>query len=1338
MNFVLSHSRAPALPSASSSPAPRRLSSLVTATLLLLAPLLGSGQQASAAEFTLTDGWALQSSSNVTQGGAALSAPGFQPNGWYPITMPATIIAGLLQNNVFPDPFYAKNLSTIDPAQFTPTWWYRKEFTLPASENGKRVWLKFEGLNYRAAIWFNGTQLSNTTQTVGPFRAFEYDVTSLVNYTGGNAIAVQITGPTNFQSDLTIFFIDWNPSPPDKNMGIVNDVVVRTSGAAKIRNPLVSTKLDLPSLSVAHLTVVAEVTNGSNAAVSGTVDGNIGTVTFSQPVTLAARETKRVTFTPTAFPQLNFNNPTLWWPWEYGTPALHTLNLSVTLGGQVSDSLSTEFGIRQVTSALNSSGHRIFSINGKRILIRGAAWAPDMFQRRSPERQEAEVRYIRDLNLNLVRFEGKFEDENMFRLMDRYGLLVMVGWNCCDSFQRSGSWTAEQKAIAYDSLRNQMYRLRIHPSMMVWVNGSDEVSAPEVEQQYVNIEADLQWPAPTIAAAAARSTPQEGATGVKMNGPYEYEPPSYWESDPTRGGGAWGFSTEISPGADVPVIESLRKFIPEANLWPINTFWTYHCNTGAFTNLNVFTNAMNQRYGAANSAAEYAAKAQLSTYESHRAMFEAYGRKKYTATGVIQWMLNNAWPGMFWHVYDYYLQPGGTYFGVKNALEPLHVQYSYTARTVTVVNSTLQSFGNLTARAQVFNLDGSLKHNQSATLSAGPDSTMDAFTLPAISGLSPTYFLRLTLTNSSGVLVSQNTYWLSTKADVVDWASYGDPWYYTRQSAYADFKAIPTMPASTVAYNHTTATVGDDREHTVTLTNTGSTLAFFLRLKINRMSDGEEILPVIWQDNYVTLVPGESRTLKARYASVDLDGSSPALQIVPYLPNVTLTPATGPLPVAAPVFTPAPGTYASTQSVTIASSTSGASIRYTTDGSTPSSTAGTLYSGPVSIASTTTLRAIAYKAGLSDSSVTSGAYTIEAGTTDVKFSIPASAVTASANDGNLPANVVDGNLSTRWSASGDPQWIQFNLGGAKRVAFVKIAFYNGAARSSRFDVQTSTDGVTWANARTGVSSNGTSAALETFDFPDIDPANFVRIVGHGNTVNAWNSYAEVEIWGGPASGGGGQVASPTFSPAGGTFTTPQSVSLSSATAGSSIRYTTDGSTPNATTGTVYTGPIAVSATTTLRAIAYSAGMTDSAVTSATYTINSGSTPAKLPVAPPVTASSNDGNVPGNTIDGNLATRWSASGDGQWIQYNLGTLRTVSYLKIAFYSGNIRTTTFDVQVSGNGADWTTVLTRRVSSGTSTGLETFDFPDAFGQHVRIVGHGNSVNLWNSLTEVEIWGF
>ncbi len=318
---------------------------------------------------------------------------------------------------------------------------------------------------------------------------------------------------------------------------------------------------------------------------------------------------------------------------------------------------------------------------------------------------------------------------------------------------------------------------------------------------------------------------------------------------------------------------------------------------------------------------------------------------------------------------------------------------------------------------QVYNLDGTQKYTHSmAVSSVGPDSTNDIFTLPSVSGLTATYFLRLTLTDASNNIVSLNTYWLSTSTDVVNWATYGNPWQYTPQSAYANLTALATMPAASLTYSQQTADSGTQRMQTVTLTNTGSTIAFFVRLKINKSTTGDEVLPILWQDNYVTLLPGESRQIKATYFISDLGGASPVLQIVPYLSNVSVTPASGGGgTVATPTFSPAGGTYSAAQSVTISTTTSGASIRYTTDGSTPSETAGTLYSGPVNVSAPTTLKAIAYENSFTDSAIASATYTVNSGggsapiTLEVENLSPSGtgATVSTSNDANASGGVVE-------------------------------------------------------------------------------------------------------------------------------------------------------------------------------------------------------------------------------------------------------------------------------------------------------------------------------------------
>jgi hypothetical protein len=285
------------------------------------------------------------------------------------------------------------------------------------------------------------------------------------------------------------------------------------------------------------------------------------------------------------------------------------------------------------------------------------------------------------------------------------------------------------------------------------------------------------------------------------------------------------------------------------------------------------------------------------------------------------------------------------------------------------------------------------------------------------------------------------------------------------------------------------------------------------------------------------------------------------------------------------------------------------------------------------------------------------------------------AVSASTDDGNVPANTIDNNLATRWSANGDGQWVRFDLGTTRLVTQVRVAVYNGNGRRNQFDLQYSQDGTAWSTLLAGVQSSGTTTQEETYEVPDT-PARFVRYFGHGADVSTFNSVTEVSIL-------GSNVPNPTPSPTPAPTSTP--------TAGPTA-------TPTPPTGAVEITPGAAG----------------------------------------VTASTNDGNVPANAVDGNLSTRWSANGDGQWIQLDLGSTRTVSSVKLAWLSGDVRTSTFDVLISGGATGpWTTLLAGRQSSGTTLALEEHDVADTAGRYVRVVGHGNSVNTWNSVTEAEIWG-
>ena len=883
-------------------------------TLRLLLPFFALAVAAAQTSFApapaltlpLREGWTLQSSEKVAASGEAISSASFHVADWIEADVPTTVVAAQVKRGLLPDPFYGTNIrkypgvsypigtnfSNIPMPPDSPygvSWWYRKEFTLPAVFSGKTVWLNFRGINYRANIFLNGKQIANSNDVAGAWRTYEFNVSSAI-HAGTNALAVQVWAPS--ENSLAITFVDWNPAPPDKNMGLWREVYLTTSGPVAVRNPAVLAKVESPANTAAHITVTAQLKNSSDHGVKGTLKGRIESIEFAQPVELAPGESKDIVFSPEQYPQLNLSNPRLWWPAQMGTPNLYDLSLSFEVDGALSDLSRTKFGIREITSEVSELApdrlKRLFKINGKNILIRGGGWTPDMMMRETPERLADEFRYVRDMGLNTVRLEGKLETEEFFEMADQQGILVMAGWCCCDFWEHWGSWKDEDFEIAKASLRDQMYRLRRHPSMLVWLNGSDNPPPPDVEEMYLKVENDLRWPNPVISSATAKPTTLTNGSGVKMSGPYEYVAPSYWETDPhlrtqsgicNQGGcgGAYGFNTETSMGPAVPTLESVERMIPKDHLWPVDEYWNFHAGGGSFKNLHVFTEALDARYGKAASAKDFTDKSQLMTYEGVRAMYEAYSRNKYTSTGVIQWMLNNAWPSMIWHLYDYYLEPGGGYFGAKKALQALDPVYGYDDHSVWLVSSQYVDAKGLKLTARIFNLDGTQKFSKEAALDAAADSTAKVFELPQVSGLSGTYFLDLRVTDGGGKLVGANFYWLSTKPETLDWSK--SNWYTTPTASYADYTTLAQMPKVKLKVSSNDARDGKVAETRVTLENPSNTLAFFVRLKLNKGDGSDEILPIVWQDNYISLLPGEKREITATYLTRGLGEATPAVEV---------------------------------------------------------------------------------------------------------------------------------------------------------------------------------------------------------------------------------------------------------------------------------------------------------------------------------------------------------------------------------------------------------------------------------------------------------------------------
>jgi exo-1,4-beta-D-glucosaminidase len=839
----------------------------------------------------LHDDWRLQSACIVKSEGAAISAPAFATDDWLKTSVPSTVLAAQAAGKVVPDPYYDMNLRNI-PGTTYPIgrnfanlpmpqdspyhcgWWYRTEFAAPPSAGrDQSTWLHFGGINYRGEVWINGRRIADSSTVAGAYRTYDFDVTEFLRPGAKNVLAVETFAPT--EKDLGINWVDWNPCPPDKDMGLWGEVNLVTAGAVTVRSPMAVTHFPDPSLTSAELTIYAELHNATPRAIKGMVEGTAAGIHFEQPVELGPGEDKTVVFAPAQFPALRVKNPKPWWPYQMGEPHLERLTVGFVEQGIKTDEQSVAFGFREMTSELNATGGRLFRVNGKPILIRGAGWSQDMLLRTDSHRLRDQFHLVGDMHLNTIRLEGKLETDDFFRLADEQGILVMLGWCCCDHWEDWKTWTADDLTIATASLRAQLLRLRSHASLLVWLNGSDKAPPANVESAYLKVEAETHWPNPTLASAASTNTAGAGLSGVKMNGPYDYVAPSYWYVDQHNGGG-FGFNTETSPGPAIPSLASREKFLADPNAWPPTADWSFHNGGGEFTNLKVFDEAMSAVYAQPHSAADYERIAQTMEYDSERAMFESYGKNKYVSTGVIQWMLNNAWPSMIWHLYDYYLDAGAGYYAAKKACEPLHLQYSYDDRGIVLVNSTYAAATGLRARVRVRGQNWKELYSAEELLNAPADSAQRVFTLPEslLSGTERIFFIDLTLSDAAGQTVSRNFYWVPYTLTSFDWAR--TDYTHTPADRHEDLSALASLPT---AHIKATAEIdrtpqpgspttgpgrgGQGREIRVHLVNSDQALAFQVHIAARTQSGGL-IAPVFWSDNWIELAPGESVTLTAQ------------------------------------------------------------------------------------------------------------------------------------------------------------------------------------------------------------------------------------------------------------------------------------------------------------------------------------------------------------------------------------------------------------------------------------------------------------------------------------------
>jgi exo-1,4-beta-D-glucosaminidase len=837
--------------------------------LLLTCLLLSRFVQAFPSVTPLKDGWAIFAAERVEAPGERIATPGFDVEAWYPAKVPSTVLGNLVDLGIYGNVFFSKNLGNLPTAPFQQPWWYRTEFAVAEAGPGIRSRLVFEGINYRAEVYLNGRKVAGKDQFQGVWRVHDLDVTGWIRK-GRNALAVKVYRPQ--PGEFSIGFVDWNPPPPDGSMGIFRPVSLRQTGTVSLEHPAVHTRLDLPSLGSADLTVDAVLHNHSDHAVAGVLEGTLGENRFEVPYHLKGKEQKKLHLTPVEVSALQVRNPKVWWPVNLGSPELNSLALKVREGGRTSDTRSITFGIREVGDYLNAQGHRGYTVNGRPILIRGGGWVDDLFLREDGRQLEAQLAYVRHMNLNTIRLEGFWgASQQLYDLADRMGILVMAGFSCqwewpeyLQGVQESdgskpfgGPFKPKDVAMAEGYLRDQARYLRNHPSLLAWVIGSDKEPYPEVEKRYRALLAEEDPTRPILISAKGWTSPVSGPSGVKMNGPYDYVTPNYWFSD-RNAGGAFGFNTETGPGPQIPPISSLKKMFLGSRLWPINDEWDYHCARYSFSTIDRYYGAFKARYGEPKDVEAFAYRAQAANYEAAKAMFEAFGIHQPEATGVVQWMLNAAWPKLYWQLYDHFLMPNGAFYGTRKGSQPLNLVWDCAHHTLHAVNDTRQPLSGAKARVRIYRLDSTLAHEATLPVAAPAGASVNLGSLPALASFGPVSFLDLRLLDTQERELSRNFYWMSAEPDVLapetgDWLAMGN-------ASYADFRALDTLPATKVTADTRFGGEGCD----VTLSNEGSALAFLLELSLVG-EDGEPAVPALWEDNYLSLLPGERRTIRVRF-----------------------------------------------------------------------------------------------------------------------------------------------------------------------------------------------------------------------------------------------------------------------------------------------------------------------------------------------------------------------------------------------------------------------------------------------------------------------------------------
>ena len=506
-----------------------------------------------------------------------------------------------------------------------------------------------------------------------------------------------------------------------------------------------------------------EIKNHSAENVSGSFNAKIDkNINVNVPYSLSPNESKRIVLDKSTNKELQIKNPRVWWPSNMGDPELYTAYFSLFVDGKLSHNKSERFGIRQIsdyTFDINGITHRGYTINGKKLLLKGGGWVDDLLLADTDEKVRAQVEYVKDMNMNLIRLEGFWgNSKELYDACDENGILLMIGLSCqwewtsyCNRPENDFMCVVDEHDInmVTQSFQDQVKWGINNPSIFVWAFGSDKLPIPALETSLINAIRDYDKERCILSSCQNVRSDVSGPSGSKMFGPYEYVPPIYWYID-TKHGGAYGFNTETGPGAQIPPIESLKRMLKPEDLPLVNKEgWQFHSGRNEFQNLDKFLHNYENRYWKETNVEDFAFNVQMSNYEAVRAMFEAFVVKRNSgATGVVQWMLNSAWPEMVWQLYDWYLNPNGAYFGTKTANKPLNLIYNYGDKNIYMSNSLFED-KSLTAQIQLYDIQSKKIIDERIPLTVKAESVESIFSLSDLAVPSDVYFLSMKLFDTS-------------------------------------------------------------------------------------------------------------------------------------------------------------------------------------------------------------------------------------------------------------------------------------------------------------------------------------------------------------------------------------------------------------------------------------------------------------------------------------------------------------------------------------------------------------------------------------------------------------